>query len=136
MKSSVLDSYALIAYLLKEPGYEKVVAVLERASIDNVKVLMCSPNWAELRYILARRLGEEEWESLRTKLLGLPIEVVDADRSLAEKAGKFKTTKRMSLADCFAAALAQEHKAAVYTGDPEFKEVEGEVEIVWLAKPE
>ena len=94
MKSSVLDSYALIAYLLKEPGYEKVVGVLERASSEDVKVLMCSPNWAELRYILARRLGEGEWESLRTKLLGLPIEVVDADRLLAERAGKFKTDRK------------------------------------------
>jgi hypothetical protein len=38
----------------------------------------------------------------------------------------------MSLADCFAAALAQQKQAAVYTGDPEFKAVEDEVKVVWL----
>jgi predicted nucleic acid-binding protein len=38
----------------------------------------------------------------------------------------------MSLADCFAAALAIERKAEVYTGDPEFREVEKEVRIVWI----
>ncbi|MBI4472567.1 MAG: type II toxin-antitoxin system VapC family toxin [Acidobacteria bacterium] len=135
MKSSVLDSYAIIAYLLKEPGFEKVVALLERAAVEDAKVLICAPNWAEIRYILARRLGEEEWESLGTKLLALPIEIVDANRSLAEKAGKFKATKKMSLADCFAAALAQDRKSAVYTGDPEFREVDSEVEIAWLDKP-
>jgi ribonuclease VapC len=135
LKSSVLDSFALIAYFLKEPGSEKVVALLERASNEGAKVLMGAHNWAEIRYILARRLGEQEWESLRTKLLGLPLEIIGADLSLAEKAGKLKTTKKMSLADCFAAALAQEHKAAVYTGDPEFKEVEDDIEIVWLQKP-
>jgi predicted nucleic acid-binding protein len=43
-----------------------------------------------------------------------------------------KVAKRMSLADCFAAALAQQKGAAVYTGDPEFKAVEGEVKVVWL----
>ncbi len=135
MKNSVLDSYALIAYVQKEAGSEKVVALLERAADESTKVLMCSANWAEVRYILARRLGEDEWEKLRTKLYSLPIEVVSVDRPLAEKAGKFKTTKKMSLADCFAAALAQENKAAIYTGDPEFEEVEKDVEIVWLNKP-
>jgi predicted nucleic acid-binding protein len=38
----------------------------------------------------------------------------------------------MSLADCFAAALARDRKASLYTGDPEFKAVEGEVKIVWI----
>jgi hypothetical protein len=41
----------------------------------------------------------------------------------------------MSLAACFAAALAQERKAIVYTGDPEFKEVEDDIEIAWLQAP-
>ena len=38
----------------------------------------------------------------------------------------------MSLADCFAAASAMQRKAAVYTGDPEFREVEDEVKVVRL----
>ena len=135
LKNSVLDSFAIIAYLLKQPGSEKVVTLLEKASKEDQKVLMCAPNWAEIRYILARRLGEDEWESLQGELLGLPIEIVSADRSLAEEAGKFKTTRKMSLADCFAAALARERKAVIYTGDPEFKQVEDDVEIAWLQAP-
>ena len=31
-----------------------------------------------------------------------------------------------------ATGLAKAHKAEVYTGDPEFKAVEGEIKIVWL----
>jgi predicted nucleic acid-binding protein len=38
----------------------------------------------------------------------------------------------MSYADCFAAALAKINKAELITGDREFKEVEGEVKVVWL----
>ena len=38
----------------------------------------------------------------------------------------------MSLADCFAAALAKAHKADLYTGDLEFKAVEHEIKIVWI----
>jgi predicted nucleic acid-binding protein len=38
----------------------------------------------------------------------------------------------MSLADCFAAALAKHKKGKLYTGDPEFKVMEKELQIVWL----
>lgn len=38
----------------------------------------------------------------------------------------------MSFADAFAVALAQESTAAVLTGDPEFKEVEKLIPVLWL----
>jgi len=38
----------------------------------------------------------------------------------------------MSFADCFAAALAKQHKAQLVTGDVEFKQVEGEVQMRWV----
>ena len=47
----------------------------------------------------------------------------------------YASKKPMSLADCFAAALARERKAVLYTGDPEFKQVEDDVEIAWLQAP-
>jgi predicted nucleic acid-binding protein len=40
--------------------------------------------------------------------------------------------KKMSLADCFAAALAKREKAEIYTGDSELKTVEREIKVVWL----
>jgi hypothetical protein len=43
-----------------------------------------------------------------------------------ELAGELKVEKKMSLVDCFAAALAKREKAEIYTGDPEFKTVERE----------
>jgi hypothetical protein len=39
----------------------------------------------------------------------------------------------MSLADCFAAALAVRVNGDVFTGDPEFREVEDTIRVVWLA---
>jgi hypothetical protein len=47
-------------------------------------------------------------------------------------AAKYKAFKKMPYAGCFAAALAKSEKAALLTGDPEFKEVEKEIRIVWL----
>ena len=82
--------------------------------------------------MVERRAGVERWEEVRHKLLGLPLEVVPADQSLAELAGEIKAIRKMSLADCFAAALAKQKKADLYTGDPEFRSVERQIKLVWI----
>jgi len=132
LKRSVLDSYAVLAYLFREKGHEKVVAVLEKAAESDKPLLIAAPNWAEIRYQVERKAGPDGWMRTREKLLGLPIEVVSADQELAEQAGGLKAHRKMSLADCFAAALARARKADLYTGDPEFRAVEKEIRIVWI----
>lgn len=132
LQRSVLDSFALLAFLFKEAGSEKVLAVLEAALEQNEAVYMAAPNWAEVCYIIERRKGPDEWPNVRSMLLALPLEIRQADQALAEAAGHIKSNKKMSLADCFAAALAKESKADLYTGDPEFHEVEDDLKIVWL----
>ena len=132
MKNSVLDSYAVLAFLFQESGYEKVSEVLEKAAAADQAVLVAAPNWAEVRYQVERKVGLTRWEETRTRLLGLPIEIVAADQELAEQAGELKAARKMSLADCFCAALARQKKADLYTGDPEFRAVEKEIKIVWL----
>ena len=94
--------------------------------------LITSVNWAEVRYIVVRRVGESGWADVRARLSRLPIEVVSVDRDLAEQAAQFKVDGAISLADCFAAALAKQRRIPVCTGDPEFRTVEAEVEICWL----
>ena len=132
MPGVVLDSFAVLAFLFAERGHEKVVAVLEKAAETDSDLLIAAPNWAEVRYIVERKVGLEEWREVRLRLLGLPLEIVPAGQELAELAGELKVAKKMSLADCFAAALAKREKAEIYTGDPEFKTVEREIKVVWL----
>jgi predicted nucleic acid-binding protein len=130
--SPVLDSFALLAFLFKEKGHQKIVDVFEQAAEDDEAALIAAPNWAEVRYIVQRKVGMERWSEVRSTVLALPLQVVAADQGLAEAAGALKAAKKMSLADCFAAALAQQNQAAVYTGDPEFKAVAKEIRVVWL----
>ncbi len=132
MRSSVLDSYALLAFLFQEDGYETVVDRFEKAVAADQEVLISAPNWAEVRYQVERKIGSDRWSEIRLKLLSLPIEIVPADQQLAELAGQIKATRKMSLADCFAAALAKQRKADVYTGDPEFRAIEKDIKVVWL----
>ncbi len=132
MKNSVLDSYAVLAFLFQERGHDKIVSLFEKAAESDKTLLIAAPNWAEVRYMTERKVGIAQWREARAKLLGLPIEIIPVDQELAEMAGEIKATKKMSLADCFAAALAKQQKAEIYTGDPEFRAVEHEAKIIWL----
>jgi len=132
LRSFVLDSYAVLVFLFKQDGHEKVLALLEKAAEADRKVLIAAPNWAEVRYMVERKTSPAAWPRTRTTLLGLPIEIVPADQHLAELAGELKASRKMSLADCFAAALAKERKADLYTGDREFSAVEKEVKVMWV----
>lgn len=132
MASPVLDSFALLVFLFKEKGYQKLVDLFDAAADDDQTTLIAAPNWAEVRYVVQRKVGTERWSEVRSTILALPLQVVAADQALAEAAGALKAVQKMSLADCFAAALAQQQRAPVYTGDPEFKAVEKEVKVIWL----
>jgi len=132
LENAVLDSYAVLAFLFKEKGHEIVLGLFEEALEADKKLLIASPNWAEVRYMVERKVGAARWGEVRAKLFGLPIKIMDADQGLAEAAGEIKAFHKMSLADCFAAALARLKKAEIYTGDPEFRAIETEQKIVWL----
>jgi predicted nucleic acid-binding protein len=109
-----------------------VLDVFEKAARADQVLFIAAPNWAEVRYMVERKVGAARWGEVRHKLLSLPLEIVAADQALAELAGEIKAGKKMSLADCFAAALARQKKADLYTGDPEFRSVEREIKVVWI----
>lgn len=132
MIPSVLDSYALLALLFAERGHQRVLDLVEQAARAAETLAIAAPNWAEVRYVSERKTGARRWAEARERLLGLPLDIIPADQGLAELAGEIKAAKQMSLADCFAAALAKQRRADLYTGDPEFREVEKEIRIVWL----
>lgn len=131
-KTIVLDSWAIMSYLQDEPSAEKVADMIADAHEEDVPLLMSVVNAGEVWYIIARRTSEADADRSLRQLKQLGIEMIDADWDIAHQAGKFKAKNKMSFADCFAAALAKQHKALLLTGDPEFKQVEAEVTINWL----
>jgi predicted nucleic acid-binding protein len=72
------------------------------------------------------------WEGIANELRAAPIEFHPGDRRLADAAADFKAGHSISLADAFAAALAQERQTDLVTGDPELKPLEKEIKINWL----
>ena len=129
----VLDSYAVLAYLEDEAGASRVQSILEQAASNRARVLMSEINLGEALYITER----ENDLSVAHKMLGileqLPIEFAPATRARVLAAAHLKARHAMSYADCFAAALAIEHEACLLTGDPEFRAVQDNIEVDWLA---
>jgi predicted nucleic acid-binding protein len=128
----VLDASALLVYLWKEPGYEKIKEFFTRASESQKNLLMTTVNWGEVCSVLMRESGFEEAERILKSVETFPIEFVEADLALARQAAILKATHKLPFADCFAAALAKLRKGELVTTDKDFKAVEGEIKIVWL----
>jgi len=131
-KALVLDSWSVIAYLEDEPAGQRVADLIAGAHEDGTPIRMTVVNAGEVWYILARETSIADADQSITELRGLGIEFVEADWKLTREAAGFKAKYKMSYADCFAAALAKEQKADLATGDPEFKQVEGDVKIHWV----
>lgn len=131
-KGFILDSYALLAYFQAEQGGAIVRDILKKARDAEASALLSVINLGEIYYIVARKLGTETARELVEDIKGLPLELIDADRARALAAAEIKAQHPLSYADAFAAAAALEFSATIVTGDPEFKEVESQVSVLWL----
>jgi len=132
MSSIIIDAHALMVFLEKEQGYEKIETMFMTAAEEDIPLLMTTVNFGEVYYIILREVGKEKADEIEALIRTLPIDIIDVDVELAREAAKFKAIKKMSYADCFAAALAKLRNGELITGDQEFKEVEGEISIHWL----
>lgn len=130
----VLDSFAMLAYLADEPGAGLVSQVLEHGQQRDGDVFISVINLGECVYIIERELGLESAHQAIAAIEQLPVKVVDAGRVKTFAAAHIKANYRVSFADAFAIALAQDLAATIVTGDPEFKEVEKLIQILWLPR--
>ncbi|MBN2031375.1 type II toxin-antitoxin system VapC family toxin [bacterium] len=128
----VLDSHGLMAFFEREPGFEKVESLLIEANEKDRNLLMTAVNFGEVYSIVLREYGPEKANEIEKIIQTFPIDIIDVDINLAKEAARFKAFKKISYADCFAAALAKMNRAELITGDKEFKEVEDEIKILWI----
>ena len=131
-RAYVLDAWSIMAYLGDEQAGAEVETLIVEAHEDSLPLHMSVVNAAEVWYALARRASEAKANQSLTELSQLGIKFEEVDMDLALGAARFKAQHKMSLADCFAAALALRLKADLVTGDKEFGQVESDVRIFWL----
>ncbi|RPI78633.1 MAG: type II toxin-antitoxin system VapC family toxin [Desulfobacteraceae bacterium] len=134
-KPVVLDSFALLCFFHKEPGWEKVESILSELSAAGEKALLSRINWGEFYYILKRRVGRSRTQEALALLDQLPIEILAVDDELVQEAAEIKAEYPIAYADAFCVATARRFNGQIVTSDPEFKAVEKIVSVIWLIHP-
>ena len=129
-KKSVLDAYALLAYLKKEGGHARVLKLMESGDSD---LFINSINVGEVFYIIARARGIQAADYFLTIILpSLPVTMLENSLEDVIDAARLKAVHALSYADCFAAATAIREQAPLVTGDPEFKKLGQAVALDWI----
>ena len=133
MRTLVIDSHALIAFLKGEVGAERVAGFLKAAGEGKVRAVMSTVNLGEVAYVTERRLGLPRTQAALAAIDQLPVEILPVDRRAALAAAHLKAVHKLPYVDALVAALAQLHGGAVLTGDRDFAAVEAAVEVEWLS---
>jgi predicted nucleic acid-binding protein len=123
-----------MAMLNKEPGAMRVKELLQAAENDDVTLSMSLINLGELAYIGERRWGSKRAQSMLAYLEKTSIQMVEASKERIFAAAYIKAHHRLSYADAFAAALAQEIDGILLTSDLEFRSLGDQIRIEWLEK--
>jgi predicted nucleic acid-binding protein len=129
----VLDASAVMAFFVNRAGGQEVEELIHRALAGRVELSMSIINWGEVYYSVWQVSGEETAKQMAAELSQLPIELVEADLDLTRRAAGFRAVHKLPYADSFAAALADQRSAEIYTADRHFSRVQSKVSIHWIS---
>lgn len=131
-RRSLLDSFAMLAFLNKERGFAKVRSLLRAAETSSEHLLMNEINIGEVYYVTAKDRSLDRAEEFLHRLETLPIQPVSNSFADVLEAARIKARFPISYADAFVVATAVRMNAAIVTGDPEFRAVPHLVKIHWI----
>lgn len=129
MSRYVLDSYAILAFLQQEQGWERIRELIRGAVEGNIELYMSIINIAEVKYMITRR--SKNRPQVMAAIEALPIHILSADEYV-EQVIDLKAEYPVSLGDCFAAAAAIDLDCPLVTADPEFRKLEEVLLVEWL----
>lgn len=128
----VLDTSAVLTLIEDEAGTDQVQTLLEQAKRGEVSLLVSFISFMEVYYISLQERGQEEARERVRLMAALPVLRVESTETLAVLAGQLKASHRLSVADAWIAALAQERDATLVHKDPEFEQIEATVKVLKL----
>jgi len=131
LKSVVLDANAVVDLLQDRGGADRVEKLIRQAGEGHIQLLISIINWGEVYYVVWRNRGLAAAERVLQQIAELPIQVINTDSELTKLAASFRVKYKLPYADCFAAALAQQRKASLATGDQDFAKVAKLIRIHW-----
>jgi predicted nucleic acid-binding protein len=128
----VLDTSAWLTLIEDEAGADTVQDILEKAKVGEAIVLVSFVSFMEVYYITLQERDVNEARERVNLMAAMPVLRVESTRALGIAAAELKAEHRLSVADAWIAALAEERGATLVHKDPEFEQVEAVVKVLEL----
>lgn len=134
MAKIVLDSWGLLAFFEDDPAAEMIENIILDAESGKHHLFLSALDWSEIYSFIMSRASQQAAEEKMRQISELPIEIVPVgdDLSLVRQAAIYRVNHKLAAACAFDGALAKTRKATLFTGEPSFKQLEGQFKIHWL----
>jgi len=118
----VMDSSAVLRYVDREAGSDRVVAIFKACVQGQDRARISAVQWGEIAGSVRRKFGAQNQNRILDSLVPLDLEIVPATGERAAHAAELRVDHGISYADAFAAELAMETSDRVLvTADYGFK---------------
>jgi len=132
MSHYVADASALLRYLDREPGFNRIAQLLKEAARSKNEVFVSAVNWGEVISVIYKAHGLSVTRNMSSQIRALPLTIVSVDAEQAETAAILKQDFRLPYADALAGALALTTGATLITADFDFKPAADAIRIEFL----
>ena len=134
-KAHILDACAIISYVKREIGWEKISAIMEQAFLGEIEVFMHEINLLEVYYGFCRENGESYAKKIIAEVEYFCSIISGLTPDVFYEAGRLKSTFKISLADSIILAESIVLDAVLVTSDHhEFDVIERNepISFLWL----
>ena len=119
--SYTLDTSAVLAYFLGEPGVNDVKEILKQAETRKGQAYVSFMTFMELLYRIWKLNGEHQAKRAYLLLRGLPVQEITESERLLVTAARLKAHYPLSVADAWIAATALSTDTTLLHKDPEME---------------
>jgi len=133
MTTYVLDSSAMIRYLDREPGGDRVKDILKECVRRRAEVSISAVQWGEIAGNIRKRIGASNEQRILSSILPSEVRIIPANSDRAVRAADLRVDHRLAYADCFALELAMDSPDHILvTADYGFNPVKNLARIEFL----
>jgi len=129
----VLDSSAVLRYIDKEAGADRVMAIFKTCVRRQAEVCISAVQWGEIAGNLRRKVGASNQNRILDSFIPFELKIVSATGERAVRTAELRVDRKISYADAFALNLAMDSPDHVLvTADYGFQAVDDLARIEFL----
>ncbi len=129
----VLDSSAILRYLVGEAGSDRVANIIKSLLVGRCEAVVSALHWGEMAGIICKRHGTQGMELALSRLSALGLQIVPVDGDRAVRAALIKLKRTIPYVDAFGVELAAESQDRIFvTADFDFKPANRDCKIEFL----